>query len=356
MKTGLYEKHLSLGAKMVDFAGWSMPVQYQGIIQEHLAVRERAGIFDVSHMGRVIIQGPDAEPFLDFLSTNSIVGKKDLSATYTVWCYTTGGSVDDLIVYKQNKELFFVIVNASNREKDLAHLKSFAASFNVEIIDRYSDGILAIQGPKAKGIVRQALEEVDALKPMRFALAKYQGEELILSETGYTGAGGVEIYAPMPLVVKLWDLFLELGKEAGLKPAGLGARNTLRLEMGYALYGHELGSAISPSESVSSWTVKWDKPDFLGKDSLLKLEEGPKKRHQYGIIMTDKGVAREDYPVYCEDQLIGKVTSGTMSPTLGRAIAIIMVDKALGEGDRVSVQIRSNKVGGKVVKLPFLQT
>ncbi len=354
MKTGLYEKHIALGAKMVDFAGWAMPVQYQGIIPEHKAVRERAGIFDVSHMGRVNIRGKDAERLLDFLSTNKISGKKDFSATYTVWCGPSGGAVDDLIVYKRDSEHFFVIVNASNRKKDLDHLLKYAADYNVDVEERYADGILAVQGPKAKALVSEAIAETKTLSPMRFLAAAYLGEEIIVSETGYTGAGGVEIYAPMPIICNLWDLFLERGKSVGLVPVGLGARDTLRLEMGYALYGHELGETIAPSESVSSWTIKWDKPDFLGKASLEKLEEDPKKRRQYGIVLTDKGIAREGYPVYSQDRLIGKVTSGTMSPTLNQAIAIIMADTALSEGEEVSVQIRGNKALGKVVRLPFL--
>lgn len=353
MKTGLYEKHCALGAKIVDFAGWEMPVQYQGIIHEHKAVRENVGIFDVSHMGRVNIKGPDAEKLVDYLSTNKMSGKKDFSATYTVWCLESGGSVDDLIVYKQGPEDFFVIVNASNREKDLQHLLKVGASYHVEIEDRYSDGILAVQGPKAIQLAGKIFEEVNGLKPMRFAPVNYQGEEIILSGTGYTGAGGLEIYAPMPAAVELWDRFMDLGQDEGIQPIGLGARDTLRLEMGFALYGHELSEEIAPTESVSAWTVKWDKGDFLGKQALEKLQDSPKKRSQYGVVLTDRGIAREGCEVYQEDTLIGQVTSGTMSPCLNQAIAIILVERKLQEGDNVQIQIRNNRCNGRVVKLPF---
>lgn len=353
MKTGLYEKHRVLGAKIVDFAGWEMPVQYQGIIHEHKAVRENVGIFDVSHMGRINIKGPEAEKLLDYLSTNKICGKKDFSATYTVWCLESGGSVDDLIVYKEGLEKFFVIVNASNREKDLEHLRKAGASYDVEIEERYSDGILAVQGPKAMRVAAKIFSEANDLKPMRFAQVNFQGDEIILSGTGYTGSGGLEIYAPMPATVELWDRFMDLGRDEGIQPIGLGARDTLRLEMGFALYGHELSEEIAPIESVSAWTVKWDKEDFLGKRALENLKNSPKRRSQYGVVLTDRGIAREGCEVYQENTLIGRVTSGTMSPCSSQAIAIILVERKLKEGDNIQIQVRNNRCNGKVVKLPF---
>lgn len=356
MRTGLYERHLALGAKIIPFAGWEMPIHYRGIIEEHHTVRKHVGIFDVSHMGKIEIKGPDAEKLLDYLSTNAIVGKKNFSATYTTWVSASGATIDDLIVYKHSSEHFVVIVNASNREKDLAHLCKIAASFNVTIENRYSDGILALQGPKALTLASKLFKEVLTLKPMHFMEMRYLNADMILSATGYTGAGGIEIYAPMPLILDLWDRFLELGRAESIQPIGLGARDTLRLEMGYALYGHELSETIAPTESVSAWTVKWESRDFLGKDALLDLEKSPKKRHQYGIELIDPGIAREGYPIFQNDTLIGTVTSGTFSPTLNQAIAIIMVESLLSPGDVVDVQIRGNKARGKVVKLPFLTT
>jgi aminomethyltransferase len=328
-------------------------VQYQGIIPEHKAVREKVGIFDVSHMGRVIIKGKNAESFMDFLSTNKIAGKKDFSATYTVWCLPSGGTVDDLIVYKQNKEHFFVIVNASNRKKDFDHLMKYSSVYDVQIEDCYADGIIAIQGPKAKFLVSKIFTQINELKPMHFVSVKYKGKEIILSETGYTGAGGIEIYAPMAETIVLWQQLLNLGKEEGIQPVGLGARDTLRLEMGYALYGHELSEAIAPNESVSVWTIKWDNHDFLGKDALAKLEKEAQKRYQYGIVLTDRGIAREGYEVFSGDIRIGIVTSGTMSPSLNQAIAMIMVERKLQYGENIQIQIRNNKCNAKVVKLPF---
>lgn len=352
-KTVLYDSHRLLGAKMVEFAGWEMPVQYKGIIQEHKTVRERVGIFDVSHMGRVVIRGKDAEIFLDYLSTNQIRGKQPGSATYTVWCNESGGTVDDLLVYNQCKNLFFVIVNASNRQKDLEHLYKQASHFDVVIEPKYeSEGILAIQGPQARIVISKIFKEASNLKSMHFLSVLCREQELILSATGYTGAGGFEIYAPLKVIQELWHTFLVVGKAEEIEPVGLGARDTLRLEMGYALYGHELSEEIAPTESVSRWTVKWDK-DFLGKKALEQLENSPKRRFEYGIILKDRGIAREGYKVFQKDELIGKVTSGTMSPSLNHAIAIILVDRKLKEGDNVAIQIRSNQCVAEIVKLPF---
>lgn len=353
MKTLLYDRHRALGAKIVDFCGWEMPIQYQGIIPEHHAVRQNVGMFDVSHMGRILVSGKDAEKFLDYLSTNTITGKKNLTATYTVWCLESGGCVDDVIIYKQDSEHFFVIVNAGNREKDLKHLKLFAQSFDLQIQDRYAEeGILAVQGPLAAPIIEKIFEEAKTLKPMHFVSTTYCGESLVLSATGYTGAGGFELYASNTLIVQLWDrLLLE-----GVSPIGLGARDTLRLEMGYALYGHELSEEIAANESVSAWTIKWNKPDFMGKAALSSLEQSPAKRFEYGIILLEPGIARVDYEVFYQEKRIGKVLSGTLSPTLNKAIAIVLVHEKLQIGTIVEVQIRQHRVKAQVVKLPFLPT
>jgi aminomethyltransferase len=356
MRTALYERHRTLGAKMIAFGGWEMPLLYQGIIAEHLAVRQRVGIFDVSHMGRIVIHGAKAEDFLEFLSTNTIKGKADFSATYTVLASSKGGSVDDVIVYKENSEQFFVVVNAGNRHKDLEHLKREAHLFAVEVQDRYGeDGILAIQGPRADGLISEIFPEALAIKPMHFTPVLFRGQRIVLSRTGYTGSGGFEIYAPHASIVELWELILKEGQKKGIAPIGLGARDTLRLEMGYALYGHELSEEIAPTESVSAWTVKWNKGDFLGKAALEALEGTEHKRSEHGIVLLDKGIAREGCMV-CKDGLqIGKVTSGTQSPSLNQAIAIVLVEGNLQVGDRVEVKIRQNTAMAQVVKLPFYQ-
>ncbi|MCE5316362.1 MAG: glycine cleavage system aminomethyltransferase GcvT [Parachlamydia sp.] len=346
MRTALYDKHIALGAKIVPFAGWEMPLHYpRGILHEHHAVRNAAGLFDVSHMGRIAIVGPDAEALLDYLSTNRIAGKPNLSTTYTVWANEQGGSVDDLIVYKQDEAHFFVIANASNREKDLAHLKRNSQCFNVSIQDCYhNEGILALQGPFAMQLAKTLIPEASSLTPHHFLMA----QDLILSGTGYTGSGGCEIFAPTSRILSLWDQLLE----AGAEPTGLGARDTLRLEMGYALYGHELSESIAPTESIATWTVKWDK-DFLGKTSLEKLEQSSSKRHPYSIVLLEKGIAREGYSVWKEDQQIGSVTSGGFAPSLNKAIALILVQDTLSIGNKIRIQIRDTSAEAEVVHLPF---
>lgn len=356
MKTALYESHCQLGAKIVDFSGWEMPLQYKGIIQEHFAVRNHVGIFDVSHMGRLLVEGKDAEKFLDYLSTNKIAEKSDFTAIYTVWCFSNGTCVDDVIIYKQDATHFFVIVNASNRQKDLDHLKREAAQFDVRITDRYhEDGIISLQGPLSTALLSLLFEEVNDLKHMHFCISHYQGEDIILSRTGYTGELGYEIYAPVGVIRHLWDRLLNEGQSYKIEPIGLGARDTLRLEMGYALYGHEINEEIRANESVSEWTIKWKKESFLGKDALELLKENPSKRNEYGVILLDKGIAREGYAVYHGEQLIGKVTSGTYSPSLSQAIAIILVTGECHLGDILEIQIRNSRCKAEIVQLPFLK-
>lgn len=354
MKTALYEEHLALGAKMAAFGDWEMPIQYKGIIHEHLTVRNHAGIFDVSHMGRIIIEGKDAESLLDFLSTNVIQSKSNGSAIYTVWCDNNGKCLDDLIVYKETNQKFFIIVNAANRQKDLNHLKQQASNLDVIITDTYNDGgILAIQGPKAASVINLLSPQASNIKPMHFGEVAYENQKVLIARTGYTGEDGFEIYASNETTVKLWHFFLRKGQPYNLEPIGLGARDTLRLEMGYALYGHEINETIAPTESVSAWTVKSGKHDFLGKGSLEAI---PAKRHEYGVILQDKGIAREGFEVFdAMGSNIGKVTSGTFSPSLNQAIAIVLVVKNLQEGDNVDIKIRQNLCRATVVHLPFLQ-
>jgi aminomethyltransferase len=351
MKTALYERHCALNAKIIEFCGWEMPGLYaKGSRHEHMAVREKVGIFDVSHMGRVLVTGKEAEVFLDYLSTNCIAGKKDKTATYTVWASEDGFSIDDVIIYRIDAESFFLIVNAGNRDKDLKHMRKEAANFDVTIKDKFaSEGILAIQGPHAKELLQGILPSVEELKFMRFEHIPYQGKEVILSRTGYTGSTGYEVYADNDLIVSLWDACVAGGAE----PIGLVARDTLRLEVGFALYGHELSDSIAATESVSAWTVKFEKEAFLGKEALLERKGASKKRYQYALSLVDKGIPRQDYEVFKDNALIGTVTSGTFSPCLEQGIAIALVDIPLEEGDRVEIQIRKNKVAAEVTKLPF---
>jgi aminomethyltransferase len=356
MRTALYDRHVALGAKIISFAGWEMPVQYQGILAEHQAVRQAVGLFDVSHMGRIAVQGPDAERLLDFLSTNRIVGKASGSATYTVWCHKHGGSVDDVIIYKKDENHFFVIVNASNRDKDLVHLGTQAElkKWEVDIQEVFSQaGILALQGPSALPLLKSLVPEVESLKPMHFL--SFDHGHFFISRTGYTGAGGFEFYGSADKIVEWWDLLMEKGQAYGIQPVGLGARDTLRLEMGFALYGHELNDMIAPNESVSAWTIKWDKPEFLGKETLQRLEKSTAKRWAYGVRVLDKGIARQGYSVLKEGIIIGEVTSGSFSPTLGESIALILVRVPLQIGSHVAIQIRQNLCHAQVVELPFVR-
>lgn len=355
MKTILYDRHRTLNAKMVDFGGWEMPVQYKGIIHEHQIVRSGVGIFDVSHMGRIVVSGLGAEALLDYLSTNNIAEMAEGSAIYTTWCNEYGYCVDDLIIYRLSTNEFYLIVNASNRHKDLDHLLHYSVSHDVIINDRFhEDGILAIQGPKAMELIIRIFPDAEALEAMSVYCDSFEGQPVCISTTGYTGSGGIEICGSNATIASLWDLFLKEGKDLGIEPIGLGARDTLRLEMGYALYGHELSESIAPTESVSSWTVKFDKGDFLGKQALQALEQSQKKRRSYALILDGKGIAREGYPVFHEGNQIGYVTSGTFSPTLNQSIALVLVEKKFKFGDSMEVMIRQNPCLAHVVKLPFI--
>lgn len=332
MKTLLWDRHQALGAKLVDFAGWEMPIQYKGILQEHDAVRQKAGVFDVSHMARVTVKGKEAALFLDWISTNKLkgVGK----ATYTCLCDSTGGVVDDTILYQESEESFFLVLNASRRRADLAHLKRESAAFDVEIIENFqTEGILALQGPEASNFM-------PSVKPMTFI----RENDVILAGTGYTGSGGIEIFAPHEKILEIWDKLIA----AGVEPIGLGARDTLRLEKGYALYGHELSLEIAPLESVSAWTVDMKK-EFLGKSGVKGLGRRP-----YGIKMLEGSIPREGYRVFLNEQEIGKVTSGGFSPSLKIPIALILSEQSLSLNEKVNVEIRGKMIPGQVTALPFV--
>lgn len=356
MRTTLYDRHCALGARIVDFFGWEMPIQYKGIVQEHHAVRQGIGLFDVSHMGCIIVKGLQAELFLDWLATNTIAGKPDGSATYTVLCNAEGFCIDDAIIYRRNSNHFFIVVNAGNREKDLYHLRSQAANFDVEIIPRYEqDGILAVQGPLAPLLITHFFPTAATLKPMHFIEVPDGQTSLIVSKTGYTGAGGFELYIPNERIGYWWDKLLDAGQEHGIIPVGLGARDTLRLELGYALYGHEINEMIAPTESVAAWAVKMCKDRFLGKEALEALELSGNKRFEYGVILQEPGIAREGYSVELDGHTIGYVTSGTFSPTLQKAIAIVLVTTSLKIDQIIQIQIRQKLCAAKVVQLPFLR-
>lgn len=330
-KTALHAHHIALKAKMVNFCDFEMPLYYQGIIPEHLAVRNSVGIFDVSHMGVIFVTGKEAVSFLDSLFTNQIAGKENFSAIYGVFPNEMGGAVDDVIIYKINDEKLFLVANACNRKKDLDHLTTYAKGFDVKISDRFDEfGILSIQGPKALEL--GALPS--NLKPMHF----FEENDVYVARTGYTGEKGFEVIAKEEEIVKLWDFFTE----KGAIPIGLGARDSLRLEKGYALYGHEL----KEDESVSSWTIKWNK-DFLGKERV-------NKKFIFGVILQDNVIARENFHVYKGLKKIGHVTSGGFSPILKKAIAMILVEENLKIADVVEIEIRNKMHCAEIVQLPFI--
>lgn len=356
-KTSLYQKHLQYGGKMIDFAGWALPVEYEGIIPEHEAVRNNAGLFDVSHMGEVEIKGPDAFNFVQYLVTNDIAVMEDNQVLYNFMCYPNGGVVDDLLVYQYNREHYFLVVNASNADKDYQWMLDNKGDFNVEIInvsDQYSE--LALQGPKAQEIL-QKLTDTD-LGEIKFFYFKdkvvIDGVPCLVSRTGYTGEDGFEIYLDHENAPKLWDAIMEAGKEAGIKATGLGCRDTLRFEATLPLYGNELSPEISPLEAGYGFFVKLNKENFIGKDALVAQKEAGLKRKIVGFELLDKGIPRHGYPVIADGKEIGVVTTGYLSPTLKKPIGLALVDAAYSQLETpIEIQVRKRALAAKVVNKKF---
>ncbi len=352
-KTPLYDTHVEAGGKIVPFGGFAMPVQYKaGVIAEHMVVREKAGLFDVSHMGEIALTGPDALANLNKILTNSFDTMMDGQARYTVMCYDNGGCVDDLIVYKKADNDYFLVVNASNKDKDFEWMKQheFGDATFTDVSDAW--GQLALQGPKAMDILRKLAKEEDI--PAKYYHAVFDGEvagvPCIVSKTGYTGEDGVELYCPADKVVELWKKVLEAGEEEGILPCGLGARDTLRMEAAMPLYGHEMDETVSPRETGLGFAVKMDKDDFIGKAAL----EVAATRKRIGLKVTGRGIIREHQAVFVGDEEIGMTTSGTHCPFLGYPVAMALVKKESVEvGDSVVVEVRGRKVEAEVVALPF---
>lgn len=355
MKTYFYDKHLSLGAKMGEYGGFDVPLHYgKGAVEEHLAVRKAVGLFDHSSLGVIGVKGQEAEQLLDYLSTNSLTGRADYSITYTTWCNITGGCVDDVLVFRRNGDHFWVVTNAMTRSKDLAHLQEYARAMKVEIEARFDQAVLGLQGPHSPLLLSFFFPECARLQYMHFLETRYRGEEIVLSRTGYTGSVGFEIYGSPAALAPLYDELLREGAAYGIEPAGYYARDSLRLEMGYALYGCELAETVAPTETVSSWTVKWSKPDFLGKEALVMLESNPEKRVQQGVVLKGKALARTGAEVLLGEQAIGQVTSGGYSPILQQGLALIMVDRPLPLGERLTIPVRHHSIEAEVVELPFV--
>ena len=348
-RTPLYEEHKSLGARLVDFAGWEMPVQYEGIKAEHIAVRNHAGLFDVSHMGEVVFRGPDAEEAVQRLVTRDVTRQETGQAGYSAVCYEDGGTVDDVIVYRRPDD-FLVVVNASNREKDLDHFRENTRHLDVEVADASDDwALLAVQGPEAAGILQGFTDaDLSNLKPFRFVEGEIGGAKTIISRTGYTGEDGFELYLSPDDAPHVWRELLE----AGATPAGLGARDTLRLEAGMCLYGNELDPETTPLEAGIGFAVHLDKEqEFIGQEALRREKAEGLGKKLVGFEVEGKGIARHDYPVRAGEENVGRVTSGTLSPTLGKAIGLALVSP--GVEDRFEVLIRDRPVEAHAVQLPF---
>lgn len=358
-KTPLYEEYKNHGAKTIDFGGWDLPVQFSSIKDEHEAVRTKAGLFDVSHMGEIEVKGKDSLAYLQKMMTNDVSKLKDGGAQYTAMCYPDGGTVDDLLIYKKADEDYLLVVNASNIEKDFDWLKSHATG-EVEVINT-SENIaqLAIQGPLAEKVLQKLTNtDLSAIKFFKFnENVDIKGVIALVSRTGYTGEDGFEIYCQQEDAVQLWNMLLEAGKEDGLVPCGLGSRDTLRFEANLALYGQELSKDITPIEAGIGFAVKTNKEeDFFGKEVLKEQRENGALRRIVGIEMIDKGIPRHGYEVFVGDKKIGEVTTGTQSPTLKKNIGLALLEKDFTELEtEVEVQVRKKRLKAKVVKTPFYQ-
>lgn len=359
-RTPFYEAHVRLGARMVDFAGWEMPIQYEGIIAEHEAVRTRAGMFDVSHMGEVEFTGPGALDYLQNLVTNDVSSMIDNQMLYTFMCYPDGGVVDDIIVYRLKEDKYMAVINAANIDKDIKWMREQAGSFEVEIKDVSGDlSLIALQGPKAEEILGE-LADVD-LKDIGFFRfsgdAKCASKACMISRSGYTGEDGFEICLKNEDALYIWEKLLDIGAEKGLKPCGLGARDTLRFEANLPLYGNELSEDITPLEAGYGMFVKLDKGDFIGREALKRQkEEGPTRRI-VGFEMIENGVPRHGYDVMGGEKgekVIGFVTTGYNAPTLKKNIGLALVDVGHSAlGSEIFIQIRKKVLQAKVIRRNF---
>lgn len=354
-KTALYDTHVKYGGKMVPFAGFLLPVQYgTGVIAEHMAVRTACGLFDVSHMGEILCEGETALANLNHLLTNDFTNMADGQARYSPMCNEEGGVVDDLIVYKIRDHHYFIVVNAANKDKDFAWMQAHKLP-GAELTD-ISEGVgqLALQGPKAEEILLKLTKRENL--PVKYYTfipdREVAGIRCLISKTGYTGEDGYELYMEAGKAPELFEALMEAGKEEGLIPCGLGARDTLRLEAAMPLYGHEMDDGITPLETGLSFAVKMKKPEFIGRAALEA--KGEPERVRVGLKVTGRGIIREHETVYAAGEAIGSTTSGTHAPYLGYPVAMALVKKAYAEpGTRVEAEVRGRRVAAEVVALPF---
>lgn len=361
-RTPLYEAHVAAGAKMVPFAGFEMPVSYAGGIEEHNAVRERAGLFDVSHMGEFVVSGPDTWTYLDHVVTNDCSKLPADGVLYTAMCHEHGGVVDDLLVMKLAADRALVVVNASNIDKDFSHMKWAASGLprsRVELHNASDDwALIAVQGPqsfevvKATPMLAAVRDEVDAISYYRWRSFESPGGRIIVSRTGYTGERGFEVFVPPSRALALWNELLAAGASLGVRPAGLGARDTLRFEAALCLYGHELDDEHTPLEAGLSWLVKFDKREFVGRAALAKEKDQGSKRKLVGLELDGRVIARQGYAVMRGASVVGKVTSGTHAPTLKKSLCLAYVDADSVDAE-LTVQVRAHLVPVQRVPIPF---
>ena len=354
-RTALNGLHKALGAKMVEFGGWEMPVEYSGIIQEHLAVRRAAGLFDVSHMGEIEVGGPRALSLLQHITCNDASRLRDFQAQYSALMHPKGSAVDDCVVHRWSQEHYFICVNAANTDRDfewiVEHNPEGAEVRNVS--SQYSQ--LALQGPRSAEIVSRVTgADIAGLNYYWFCRARVCGVEGLLARTGYTGEDGFEFYFPPGDSERVWNTLMDAGKPLGLVPAGLGARNTLRLEAGYPLYGHELDEDTTLLEANLGWIVKLEKSEFIGCNVLLEQRAKGTRKKLVGFEMTSQGIARDGYDVLVRDKVAGRVTSGSYAPFLKKNIGMAYIPPALAEvGNEIDIEIRGKRAGARIVPLPF---
>lgn len=356
--TPLYETHRKLGAKMVPFAGWNMPIQYKGVMEEHRAVRDGLGIFDVSHMGEIDVRGPQAKDFLQHLVTNDVGKMTDGGILYNLMCYENGGVVDDLLVHRFSDDHYFLCVNASNTDKDFEWVQKQTQGFDVQV-DNTSDRTaqFAIQGKHAEAVLKPLVDvPVEDIDYYTFTQGRVDGVDSVISRTGYTGEDGFEVYLPADKAVQVYDKIMEAGKAYDIQPIGLGARDTLRIEMGYPLYGQEIDAEHCPLEARLGFVIKLKKEaDFVGKEALKKQKEAGLPRKLVAIKLLQRGVPRSHYRILQDGQAVGEVTSGTFSPSLNTGVALCYVPTELARtGNRVEVEIRSQAVPAEIIPLPMV--
>lgn len=357
-RTTLYSVHENIGGKLIEFAGFMMPVQYSSIIAEHKAVRNSVGIFDVSHMGEIFIKGKKALDFVQHITINDASKLFPGRIQYSAMCYPDGGIVDDLLVYKMSDQEFMFVVNASNKDKDFNWLKD-NNNFNVDLVDQSDEfTLLAVQGPKSGEVLQKICNRTLNLEYYHYFEAKCAGINMIVSRTGYTGELGYELYfkGDEKTAKKVWDAIFEAGKDFNIQPIGLGARDSLRLEIGYCLYGNDIDQTTNPLEAGLGWITKLNKENFIAKDILLKVKENGLKRKLIPMISEEKAFPRHGYELMADGNVVGTVTSGTVSPILGKAIALGYVNSFyVKDGAPINFLIRGKEIPAAITKLPFVK-